>query len=367
MIKPSRPRYLLLTHLRGMAALIVLMLHLFGVVRPHAHPVFNGVRQITQWGFLGVDFFFVISGYCISMSLTRFSTLEGGSWKFLVDRCLRIYPVFWVTYTVSILIGVFTDIVMRRDPAARFLHSPFEWISHYFLFDIYAGFGPAMDVTWTLVHELTFYLMAAAMLLCASTRILKIGITLLLACGVVLFLIGRYDGGLLAFQFLPEFLCGAIVFFALHSRVSKVVAVSVLLAIPLISWKLQPMSAAGETHVNLLSGYGMQARLSAAALFAMLLIFVHRWDGYLGTRSCFRPLELLGRGSYSLYLIHVPLIAPAANMLMSLSGNTLSLQWLSYLAVSLIALFGAWLLYLLVERPSEQLRRTVECRLSRTS
>lgn len=343
----------------------VLLLHLFGAIRPQADSVFNEVRKITQWGFLGVDFFFVISGYCISMSLTRFSRLEGGVGKFLVDRFLRIYPVFWVAYIVSILLGVCSDTIMHRNPIERFDKTPFEWISHCFLFDLYAGFGNAMDVTWTLVHEVTFYLIAAAAMQSFSTRTSKIGILLLLASGVILSLSGRHDGVLLAFQFLPEFLCGTIVFFALHSGISKLVAASGLIAISLLSWKIHPFSLDGETHVELLSGCGMQIRLSAAALFAFLLMIVHRWDGYLGTRACFRPLELLGKMSYSLYLIHVSLMAPVSNLLLTRAEDKLPLQWLGYLMAGVAAILGAWLLHLFAEIPGEHLRRIVDRRLAR--
>src|SRR5699024_7584332 len=51
--------------------------------------------EIARWGYLGVDLFFVISGYAIIASV------EGkDAQQFAVGRALRLYPAFWVALII---------------------------------------------------------------------------------------------------------------------------------------------------------------------------------------------------------------------------------------------------------------------------
>src|SRR5665213_3449768 len=78
--------------LRGLAALIVFVFHIYGIADEwHFWPA-----SLADFGFVfrlgrhGVEIFFIISGCLITASLLRHQRAG----RFLVDRCIRIYPVF---------------------------------------------------------------------------------------------------------------------------------------------------------------------------------------------------------------------------------------------------------------------------------
>lgn len=86
----SKPHYQILDGLRGIAALIVVMFHIF-----EAHAGGDHIKQILNHGYLAVDFFFMLSGYVIAYSYDdRWSKLSLKD--FLVRRIVRLQPMIIV-------------------------------------------------------------------------------------------------------------------------------------------------------------------------------------------------------------------------------------------------------------------------------
>ena len=91
--------------IRGIAAMMVVLIHYtvnYSKLFPQAdHPSF-----VVSWGYLGVNFFFMVSGFVIFMTLCK--TIN--SWDFVVSRFSRLYPVYWfavlATAAVAILYGL---------------------------------------------------------------------------------------------------------------------------------------------------------------------------------------------------------------------------------------------------------------------
>ena len=82
----SKPRYQILDGLRGVAALMVLFFHCFETY----NPVFG--TQIINHGFLGVDFFFVLSGFVIGYAYDdRWDRMS--TWGFFKRRIVRLHPM----------------------------------------------------------------------------------------------------------------------------------------------------------------------------------------------------------------------------------------------------------------------------------
>lgn len=137
----------------GLRALAILPVMLF-----HA-----GVTGFTG-GFVGVDIFFVISGYVIALSLH--DDLEQGRfsvWRFYAKRIRRIFPALFVTVAVTaifayllLLPSFFLDFSKSLLAAAVFLSNLYFWqASGYFAAD--AVFRPLLH-TWSLSVEEQFYL-----------------------------------------------------------------------------------------------------------------------------------------------------------------------------------------------------------------
>ncbi|MEJ1237993.1 acyltransferase [Chryseolinea sp. T2] len=99
---PTRPHYLILDALRGVAAVIVIAFHL---CEPHAT---SHITQLVNHGYLAVDFFFLLSGYVIGYAYDdRWTTLTLGG--FLRRRIERLQPLVVLGMTLGAIGFYFTD------------------------------------------------------------------------------------------------------------------------------------------------------------------------------------------------------------------------------------------------------------------
>ncbi len=91
MNKASYNRLSNLDILRGLAALAVCFFHF------DRESLFKGTfyPEIAKYGYLGVDVFFVISGFVIPLSLSASDFTLRGIWAFWAARFLRLYPAYW--------------------------------------------------------------------------------------------------------------------------------------------------------------------------------------------------------------------------------------------------------------------------------
>lgn len=155
MIKP-------LTSLRFFFAFIVFLSHLEWV--PTVDKNFSGIYDnVLQEGFLGVSFFFILSGFILALNYKEKILDKKISFKdFWIARIARIYPLHLLTLLYSLPI-FFTDL----------FKAPFFWISSFvanlFLLqsfvpdqDVYFGFNA---VSWSISNELFYYLMFPVLLI----------------------------------------------------------------------------------------------------------------------------------------------------------------------------------------------------------
>jgi peptidoglycan/LPS O-acetylase OafA/YrhL len=139
---------------RGLAILLVL-LHNMGSKYPLPY---------SQWlisnGWMGVDLFFVLSGFLITGVLLRAKSSEGYFKDFYARRCLRIWPLYY-----SLLIFMFVLIPLVRPSEAHMIFEPRSspwWAYPLFLQNFLVPIptmatGP-LAVTWSLAIEEQFYL-----------------------------------------------------------------------------------------------------------------------------------------------------------------------------------------------------------------
>ncbi|WP_237742357.1 acyltransferase family protein [Gayadomonas joobiniege] len=117
------------------------------------------LAEIFKYGYLGVDLFFMISGFVILMSLQNKSVSQ-----FALARAIRLYPPFWVCVSItSLFIYLSSDI--------RFA---FDLSQYLFNMTMLAGvfYVPYIDgVYWTLLIELKFYVLVACVLAIFGQRV----------------------------------------------------------------------------------------------------------------------------------------------------------------------------------------------------
>lgn len=143
--------------LRFLSAFVVVVYHhsYFGWAAPDAWALDDGVRAfpwltpVASSGWIGVQVFFVLSGFIISASAMR------GSWfDFLKRRAVRVFPALWACVMIAFVVRLWAG-----DPADQLLLALFK---SAFLSPV----GPYIDgVVWTLVVEAVFYVFIAAVIL----------------------------------------------------------------------------------------------------------------------------------------------------------------------------------------------------------
>lgn len=138
----------------------------FGVVAIHCVPSFEA-------GAVGVDVFFVISGFIIVVASRNYFGASGAPWTFLRRRILRVVPLYWIA-----TLGVAAREMARGEPFGwGFLASSLFFVPH--LNEAEGNFQPIVRVGWTLNFEMFFYVIfAAALLLPMRPALVAVAFTL---------------------------------------------------------------------------------------------------------------------------------------------------------------------------------------------
>jgi peptidoglycan/LPS O-acetylase OafA/YrhL len=143
--------------LRFLAASLVFLFHFsfLYLIQPGAFPtyalhmteVYNQFWSIAKFGWVGVEVFFVISGYVIS-----FSTENRGRISYIRSRFLRLWPTVWICATVCLIISTAT----HQSPLAI---TVVRWAGSMLISPV----GPYIDnAYWTLPIEIAFYVVVGA-------------------------------------------------------------------------------------------------------------------------------------------------------------------------------------------------------------
>ncbi len=115
--------------------------------------VFDGIGSVSKFGYLGVELFFLISGFVILWSA------DGrGPAQFVISRVARLYPSYWVAALLTLL-------VLLISGTAGALANPLTIVANLGMVAGYVGLPYVDGVYWTLQVEIKFYFMVAALLL----------------------------------------------------------------------------------------------------------------------------------------------------------------------------------------------------------
>jgi peptidoglycan/LPS O-acetylase OafA/YrhL len=318
-------RFVFIDGLRGIAALSVALYH--AVEGDHITSLLaampSALQTVLHNGNNGVALFFVISGFVIAHSLRDDITLSEAG-RFMLRRSIRLDPPYWFAIALTCLIAA-------AKGTAAFAGA--QIAAHLFYAQDLLGFPSISPIFWTLCLEIQFYVVFAALLLTRSRGALIAAFVASVPLSCFVLVPGLFT------SLWYGFLLGAAAY---------------------ISWKAE-RPVWFLTYAAVMFGLGLYRAdvfmlvcvVSAFALFAVARI------GRLTTFLNWRALQFIGSISYSLYLLHNPVIGATFRIGYWLTERTMITEALWW-AVSILACVGAaFCLWFAIERPSMNLAKSV--------
>ena len=334
--------------LRAVAALWVVLFH----IRAFSGANLGPLDLVVRSGSTGVSLFLVLSGFCLYLPVARGTSFATG--RFLLRRIRRLLPAYYASLAVVMLITVVAAGhlgFVRYSPLALTEQTLAHVTMTHSLFP--ATFYALNGAYWSLALEWQLYLLLPVLVIAARRFGLARTVAAVVAVNVAYRLglqlaVAAHPGvspSLWTSAVLPNLLPGRWAEFAFgmvaaqlsaSGRIGREWARLGWVAIPLA---LLSLLAVGSPLEHLLFGSVFFVLLCAVLAEGTVISRVFGW----------RPLAAIGVMSYSLYLVHQPIVQ-ALDLLFRQSGVSARATFVVVLALLPVVLAVAWVLFVTVER-----------------
>jgi peptidoglycan/LPS O-acetylase OafA/YrhL len=355
---PDSRRFLFLDGLRGVAAMMVVVFHLFTNLRPATRLWFPAaIAALFLNGDLGVDIFFVLSGFVIAQSVRNGERSLRYLGRFALRRSLRLDPPLWFTIFVEIaLIRISLMLFPALGtplPAWREILTNITYIQHF------VGARDIQPVFWSLTYEVQFYVVLVGALILLH----RLAVRRLLVCSL----------------FAAAFFWSLAVWLGAAPMLVQGLFIDrwFQFALGIAAWavfsrhisKTQFSALCTMTIVGMMALHqgGHRARSIEITVLSAVTMAIVSLSGKLETVFNSSAIQFLGEISYSLYLIHLSIGWRFISIFRKEFGPQLGpgmgiTAFVGGIALSVVA---ARLMYLAIEAPSVRFARRVRLPRSR--
>ena len=308
--------------LRGIASFAVCWYHV-----THGNVAFlppGLLKSSGKFGWLGVEMFFVISGFVIPFALARSGYRLTNCGTFLFKRIARLDPPYFASIALILVLAYLSA------KAPGFQGPPFEFswpqtLLHIGYLNAFFDYPWLNPVFWTLAIEFQYYILLALAFPLLTTPRNAVRLTTMSLLGV---LAVAFPARQFVFHWLFLFLFGIVTFHFQGGRINRMTYFVQLLIIA----------------VGAFFCYGILICLTGLGS-ALIIGFVNvHQPGVLGW---------LGKISYSLYLLHAPIGGRIIN-LSSRFAMTMPAKFLAVILATAGSIAAAWLLHKFVEYPAQR-------------
>ena len=353
---PDRRRLTGLDGMRGLAALFVVIHHSYLAAYP-GYPAITGPWWASWfiYGHFSVVVFIVLSGFSLSVSAARHGWKLGGKAKFAKRRAWRILPPYWAALIFSLAIA-WTVIPQPGEgsPTAKSVV-----INGLLVQDIFGAPTPN-GAFWSIAVEAQLYIVFPLMLLLLRRGSAAV---MLSVVGCVVALVGIFAPSMPLVEKLMRFTPQFAVLFALGVVAAGILASSPstqrlpwqwfagFAAVPvfaLIEFRGSIWTVAHFFWVDMLIGIPVALLLAAVAT---------GHPAWLLKVLDLRPIRRLGSFSYSLYLIHAPILVVVSTKFVAPHLGTGSAAFLATAGIAgTLSVAFAWLFATVFEIPFQRHR-----------
>ena len=340
--------------LRGVAAFMVVMVHSRSVLMDTASGKVIANHVLLPLG-MGVDLFFIISGFLMMFTTRNFDGTKAYAWRFVAKRAARIWPLFAAITPVALVLEHGAHGFL--DPSILFPYlEGLAFIPHNpSASGIY--FQMAVGVAWTLCFECYFYLLFAACMLFGRWRYVVMAAWFALTLIAIPLIRGNYNLNVAAQPLVEwpryaslainpivwDFIIGMIAgwIYVSDFKIERSRAICATMAV------LSMLLLAGWHRIGMVNFFGPQGWGAAMAILffgaAMLAkagaLKVPAWSVWLGNIS------------YSLYLVHVYVFEIVQRVVGATAMGHDAANIVLFVTRPALAVIVAWLTFRYVEAP----------------
>ncbi len=313
---------------RGVAALLVVLFHLNNSIWGIAKYFPDPFSPLLSFGNAGVQFFFVLSGFIIylvhSDDIDKPSRLN----RFAYRRFVRIYPIYWIVLLAFIATLYFETFLGTADQ--RRIGA---FITSVVLAPV--DIEPILSVAWTLQHEVLFYVVFGVAIFNARAGLWLFAIWQSACLGNIVFEVSDHTSGVWLSANNLLFSIGLLAAYLFKTKRCPMPGrLAIGGAVAFISTGLHQVYIAGTampTTMHIIA-YGVASGVA--------ILGACDYERRHGLRAP-HWLDALGDASYSIYLLHLPLLSVLGKLLFASGLAALLPQTLSLLVMLIgVAVIG---------------------------
>jgi exopolysaccharide production protein ExoZ len=340
----KQEKLFLLQYIRALAASLVVLFHASIVLKEYYHQEFLG--DFFKVGYMGVDLFFVLSGFIIFYIHHKDIGLSSKFNTFSLKRIIRVYPSYWIIllaiipiYFIAPSFGNGNETELKQILTSFFLLPNSD--------------GTIITVAWTLKQEILFYLFFAVffILIPNGKKIISTFFVIIWAITTILLTLLNIESNntLVNYIFNPmnlEFLFGGVVAYLIlnkkYSLKGAFIFSIVGIILFLVSWYLSYMHSFEAKNIYRVMIWGVPSTIIIFSLIAINL------SKQLNLNKLF---IFVGDASYSIYLTHFLALSFISKVFIKFHVNEVLGIFITGVITIVLCMIIGCLYYKIIERP----------------
>jgi len=337
--QPDRTYYPALDGIRGIAILLVVFFHNFGFI------------NYFVFGWLGVDLFFVLSGYLITDILIKAIGSKDYLKKFYTRRIVRIFPIYYLLLIIMLLI--LPNFISHRVNLKYYTDNQ-AWLWTYmqnwlYILKPHAGSNILLHL-WSVAVEEQYYLLWPFIILLVRKPKMLLAISFLLLIGILVTRLVVWNKHIEGFQYFSWFMFTRIDGICIGSALALIKFINPKFITHYTPYIISSIAAMNfifyfinERNQFSLPYFPLIGYTTFAIVFAILVYEAATLNkNYITTILSFSPLRFIGKVSYGFYIYHWPVYILLTPVIITFLKNILATKatHLNLIASILATLIG---------------------------